>query len=150
MNQEQLDILRRLTEEMITFNKTVGMKFVSAEHGTAQLKFDFKPELVGNFMLKVLHGGVISAALDMVGGLAIMTTLLDKGQINGMGTVDMRVDFLNPGRGDWFKATGTVMREGKVLWSSRMELHNDQDDLIAIGTGVYRVSMKKEEVFMTV
>lgn len=30
-----------------------------------------RPELVGNPVRQILHGGVISAALDVVGGLAI-------------------------------------------------------------------------------
>ena len=34
------------------------------------------------------------------------------------------------------------MRPGRRLASTRMELHNDSDVLIAIGTAIYRVSSK--------
>jgi len=150
MSPEKFELLRQFTEELVTFNKTLGLRLVEAGEGSAKLRFDYKPELVGNFILKILHGGVISAALDVVGACAIMSTYLDHGDMHGMGTVDMRVDFLNPGAGAWFIASGTVMRAGRILCSTRMELHNDKGDMIAAGTAVYRISRKPEKVFMNV
>ena len=63
----------------------------------------------------------------------------------GMGTVDLRVDYLRPGSGAYFIATGQVMRPGRILSASRMELYNDTEDLIAIGTAIYRASRKTKE-----
>jgi len=150
MEAEKLAVLKNLTEEWIPFNKQLGLEFVEAEDGMARVKFDFRPELVGNAIMKILHGGVISATLDFVGGLAVMSTFVKTGKIYGMGTVDMRVDYLNPGAGKRFFAQGTVMRSGRILCSTRMELHNDEDQLIATGNAVYRVSRKEEAVFMNV
>jgi len=150
MSHDKFELLRKFTEDLVTFNKILGLRLVEAGEGTAKIRFEFKPELVGNFILKILHGGVIASALDVVGACAIMTTYLDQGDMHGMGTVDMRVDYLNPGKGAWFIATGTVMRGGRILSSTRMELHNDQGELIAAGTAVYRISRKEEKVFMNV
>jgi len=49
----------------------------------------------------------------------------------------MRVDFLRPGLGVEFVATGTVLRVGRKVAVTRMELHNDEDSLIAVATGAY-------------
>ena len=52
------------------------------------------------------------------------------------------MDYLRPGSGGHFIATGEVMRPGRILSAARMELYNDEETLIAIGTAVYRVSRK--------
>jgi uncharacterized protein (TIGR00369 family) len=54
-----------------------------------------------------------------------------------VGTIDLRVDYLRPGKGDSFTATGAVMRMGYKVAVVRTELHNDRDVLIAAGTGTY-------------
>jgi uncharacterized protein (TIGR00369 family) len=55
------------------------------------------------------------------------------------GTIDLRVDYLRPGRGAWFKANGRIMRAGRKLAVARMEMHNHDDLLIAVGTGTYMI-----------
>jgi uncharacterized protein (TIGR00369 family) len=55
-------------------------------------------------------------------------------------TIDVRVDFLRPGIGKWFTVTAYVLRTGKKIAVTRIELHNDQDDLIAVGTASYVVT----------
>ena len=56
-----------------------------------------------------------------------------------IGTIDPCVDYLRPGKGNYFIATGAIMRVGRRVSVTRMELHNDQDVLIAVGTGTYIV-----------
>ena len=56
-----------------------------------------------------------------------------------VGTIDMRVDYLRPGRGKYFIGTGYVLRVGKKIAVTRMDLHNEQEVLIATGTGTYNV-----------
>jgi uncharacterized protein (TIGR00369 family) len=58
-------------------------------------------------------------------------------RITKIGTIDLRVDYLRPGRGDSFRATSTIMRAGNKVAVTRMELHNHKDLLIAVGTGTY-------------
>ncbi len=57
-----------------------------------------------------------------------------------IGTIDMRIDYLRPGIGDHFIATGYVLRTGNKVAVTRMELHNDAGQLIAVGTGAYVVA----------
>lgn len=150
MDAQKLELLRKFTEELVPFNRCLGLSLVDASEGMARVSFDFRPELVGNYTLNILHGGAISTALDMVGGAAVMTTYMEQGQLHGLGTVDMRVDFLHPGSGRSFIATGTVVRPGRMLCATRMELENDEGKLIAMATAVYRVSTKERTLYMNV
>jgi uncharacterized protein (TIGR00369 family) len=148
MDARKFEVMRRLMEEQIPFNKLIGLQVIDAEGGKASLRFDFREELVGNFKMGILHGGVIAAALDVVGGAAVISGFQAGEPLKGMGTVDLRIDYLRPGNGKQFVATGLVMRQGRILSSTRMELHNEQGELIAIGAAIYRVSIKDEYVLM--
>ena len=54
-------VLRRVMEHHIAFNRHLGLKVESFDPEAPKLRFDMKPELVGNPMRQILHGGVISA-----------------------------------------------------------------------------------------
>ena len=140
-NQDRFELVRKMMEELIPFNREMGFKLVKLEDGEAEIDFEFQPKLVGNFEMNILHGGVIAAALDVVGATAVLTGYTEgDSPLKGLGTVDMRIDYLRPGKGTHFKALGHLVRPGKVLGTSRMELYNDDNELIAVGTAVYRVS----------
>ena len=137
-------LLRQVMEQHIAFNKHLGLKVESFDLAAPKLRFDMRPELVGNPKRQILHGGVISAALDVAGGLAIMLSLAD--EMDGMpetfpniGTIDLRVDYLRPGRGKHFIATARIVRKGSRIAVIHMELHNDAGELIATGGGAYVV-----------
>jgi uncharacterized protein (TIGR00369 family) len=57
-----------------------------------------------------------------------------------MGTIDLLVDYLRPGLGKHFLATGYILRIGNRVAVTRMELHNEEERLIAVGTGAYQVA----------
>jgi len=61
------------------------------------------------------------------------------GLFRRLGTIDLRVDFLRPGKGAHFIATAQVMRLGSRVASVRMELENDAGELIATGAGSFMV-----------
>jgi uncharacterized protein (TIGR00369 family) len=137
-------ILRRVMEEHIAFNKHLGLKVESFDPQAPKLRFDMRPELVGNPMRRILHGGVISAVLDVTGGFAIMLSLASAEDITvatfpNMGTIDLRVDYLRPGRGRHFVATARIVRKGSRIAVTHMELHNDEGELIATGAAAYVV-----------
>lgn len=144
MDPKRLAALKEVFEQKIVFNKVLGLEIIHAGDGRASLRFDMKPDLVGNYNMGILHGGVISSALDVVGAVAVIAGFPEGSPLYSMGTVDMRVDFLSPGKGRQFIATGTVMRHGRILSSTRMELVNDEGSLIATGAAIYRVTAKDE------
>ena len=136
----------RAFEQMIPFNRVLGLKIDSLDPKAPRLRFDMRPELVGNPVRQILHGGVISAALDVVGGLAIaLASLAEKTgeapprHFPNIGTIDLRIDYLRPGRGKYFIATGRVVRLGGRVAVVHMELVNDTDEQIATGSAAYIV-----------
>ncbi len=148
--QARLDAaLTTLIERHITFNQVLGLK-VQALLPQLQLRFDMRPDLVGHAHYGRLHGGVISAALDALGGGAIMVGLGERHlhetaeqvmhRFLRIGTIDLRVDFLRPGMGQFFIASAEVTRLGGRVGSTQMRLHNDSGELIATAAAAYIVS----------
>jgi uncharacterized protein (TIGR00369 family) len=113
------------------------------------MAFSMREDLIGNVFHRTLHGGVISSVLDAVGGLTASASLmvraagLSEEKVKAMfarvGTIDLRVDYLRPGRGDRFTASGRIMRSGRKVAVVRMEMHNEDGLLVAVGTGTYMV-----------
>ncbi len=142
--------LAELFEHLVTFNQTLGLKVVRLGPGGPQLRFEMRPELVGHYQHGRLHGGVISATLDAMAGLAIMVALGEKHpeesadqvmhRFSRLGTIDLRVDYLRPGIGRHFVASAEVMRLGGRVGSAQMRLVNDADLLVATGTASYMLS----------
>src|SRR5438477_11587670 len=107
--------LRQVFETGVPFNAVLGLKVESLDPEAPKLRFDMKPELIGNPRRQILHGGVISAVLDVAAGFAIhlavgksRTEEPQDSQFPSIGTIDLRVDYLRPGRGKYFIATGRV------------------------------------------
>ena len=83
-----------------------------------------RPELVGHYLYGRLHGGVISATLDAMGGLALMVAIGEKHadettqqvmhRFAKMSTIDLRVDYLRPGIGTSFIATAASHAPGRA------------------------------------
>jgi uncharacterized protein (TIGR00369 family) len=113
------------------------------------MAFSTREDLIGNIFHRTLHGGVISSVLDAVGGLTASASLvvraagLSEEKVKAMfaqvGTIDLRVDYLRPGRGERFTASGRIMRSGRKVAVVRMEMHNQDGLLVAVGTGTYMV-----------
>ena len=144
-----MTFLESMWIEKLPFNRVLGLEAVSLEKDRVCLRVDMREELVGNYIYGTLHGGVISAVLDAAGGMMAAAGVLhrmdgcsieDAEQIlTRLGTIDLRVDYLRPGKGRFYLAHSTMMRAGKKVAVTRMELYNDTEVLIAVGTGTYIV-----------
>jgi len=142
--------LTEMFERRIAFNEILGLRLLSLEGPAPSLRFDMRPELVGHFLYGRLHGGVISATLDSIAGLALMVAIADKHpaetadqvlqRFARMGTIDLRVDFLRQGVGKHFVASAEVTRLGGRVASTLMRLVNDEGVLVATGAASYVVS----------
>jgi uncharacterized protein (TIGR00369 family) len=146
-HNELLASLREIYEEKIPFNKFLGLRIESLDSDSICVRINMKEEFIGNYFAGMLHGGIISSVLDLTGGLAAQRSVLEKiaaSPLEGrekiflkMSTIDLRIDYLRPGRGQYFLATGSILRTGKKFVVTRMQLHNDKKKLIAVGTGTY-------------
>ena len=131
------------------FLEFLGITIEPMDADNIYIKLAMRDELRGYPGDGALHGGVISAMIDIIGGAVVAWKMLKEieGQplpelakkFKNMSTVDLRVDYLRPGKGKMFTATASVLRTGKKLAVTRMELYNEKQCLIAIGTGTYTV-----------
>lgn len=105
--------------------------------------------MVGNWAQSILHGGVIASALDVAAGLVCVGSTLTRHdtinedelrqRLSRMGTIDLRVDYLRPGRGNRFTCTSSLLRAGNKVAVARVELHNEEQVYIASSTATYMV-----------
>lgn len=131
----------------IPFNRMLGLKLnhLDAEH--VSMTFSMKDELIGNFLHGILHGGVISSVLDMAGGMVVMAAAVYKNPhrsiedmveiLGKCSTIDLQISYLRPGRGEFFLAKAMLLRSGNKISFTRMELLNQDEMLIATGSGTY-------------
>lgn len=146
---EAFELLKNIYEQQLPFHRLLGIKIESMMEGNVVVRIDMRRELIGNFVRNILHGGVISSVLDLTGGVITSVDLLTSmreesitdigNRLSRIGTIDLRVDYLRAGQGDYFLATGTILRRGKKVAVVRTELENDQKVLIAAGTGTYLI-----------
>jgi uncharacterized protein (TIGR00369 family) len=109
-----------------------------------------RPELIGSYAHNRIHGGVISASLDAMGGLAAMAAIgarhMDEAseqrlhRFSKLGTIDLRIDYLRPGIGTHFDLSAEVLRLGSRVASTRMEFRGPDGKLLSTGAGAYIVS----------
>ena len=142
--------LTKVFEEMIVFNQVLGLKITSLKATEVRARINMKPDLVGHFSYNRIHGGVISAGLDAMGGLAVMAAIgarhMDETptqrlhRFAKLGTIDLRIDYLRPGIGEYFELRAEVMRLGSRVASTRMEFMGADGKLLSTGSAAYIVS----------
>jgi uncharacterized protein (TIGR00369 family) len=142
--------LKTLFEEKISFNRTLGLRITLLKPERVEARIAMSEHLVGHYAHNRIHGGVISAALDAMGGLAVMAAIgarhmnesMDQRlqRFGKLGTIDLRVDYLRPGIGDHFDLRAEVMRLGSRVASTRMEFLGADGKLLSTGAAAYIVS----------
>lgn len=147
---EWLERIRDIFDNKIPFNSVLGLKVHSLDMERPKIRFAMHDALVGNYIRGSLHGGVISAVIDVTGGLSAFMGLQKKlageplaiklEKFRKLGTIDLRIDYLRPGVGKMFEATGYVLRTGHKVAVTRIELKNETEQLIAVGTGAYVIA----------
>jgi uncharacterized protein (TIGR00369 family) len=147
---EFVDGLRSIFEDRIPFNQVLGLKILSIQPEGVEGRIDMKTELVGHYGHRRLHGGVISAGLDAMGGLAVMAAIGAKHvdevpsqrlmRFGKLGTIDLRIDYLRQGLGSHFSLHAHVLRLGSRVATTRMEFCGPDGEILAAGAAAYIVS----------
>ena len=142
--------LRQLFEERIPFNAVLGLRIDALAGDGVSGRIEMRPELIGHYTHQRLHGGVISATLDAMAGLAVLAAIgarhMDDpiearlARFGRLGTIDLRIDYLRPATGPHFVATAQVLRLGSRLASTRMEFLDAKGVLLCTGAAAYIVA----------
>jgi uncharacterized protein (TIGR00369 family) len=147
---EFVHALREIFEQRIVFNQLLGLKVTDIQPEGVVGHIQMRPELVGHFAYNRIHGGVISASLDALGGLAVMAAIgarhMDDTvaqrvhRFAKLGTIDLRIDYLRPGISESFELRAHTIRLGSRVATTRMEFLGADGKLLSCGTGAYIVS----------
>jgi uncharacterized protein (TIGR00369 family) len=142
--------LTTLFEQRIPFNEVLGLRIDTLAPDGVSGHLAMRPELIGHYAHQRLHGGVISATLDAMAGIAVMAAIgarhMDEAPAERMrrfaklGTIDLRIDYLRPAVGERFVLRGEVLRLGSRVATARMEFADAAGRLLATGSAAYIVS----------
>jgi uncharacterized protein (TIGR00369 family) len=109
----------------------IGLELVDWERG--RTLFRFTPPAVGRTgEAGVVHGGVLSTALDVAACFAAIAAV---GQ--DCSTVDLRIDFLRPALDPGFDVEGELRRVGRRLAWADASLRTLQGRLLASARGLF-------------
>lgn len=118
----------------IPFWKHIGIeKMEVLSPGNVKLTMKVKDELLNLF--GVLHGGVTSSLIDSALGAAVWSLQLPNTRL---ATVEMKVNYFSAvPPGYQIEANAKVINHGKTLVIGTVEVKNQEDNLVAFGTGTY-------------
>ncbi|WP_337843994.1 PaaI family thioesterase [Thermus sp.] len=132
-----LKALAQTVLERQPFNRLLGMELLEAQPGSVAFRLPLKEAFYQH--LGAVHGGVVATLLDNALTYAA-GSLLGPGVL----TVEFKVNFLKPGKGEALLARGYAVSQGKRLAVARSEvyaLEGGAETLVALGQGtILRIS----------
>jgi len=152
MAEVELEAIKEYYLELIPFNKVLGIDIETLDYETSQAVTSFKmtKELIGNSIAGILHGGVTASVIDLTGGLSALISCVKlnedkpidviKKKVTASATIDMRVDYLRPGKGRSFKCKSRIIRAGSRIVVAKIDLYNEIKTRIATGTATYLIA----------
>jgi uncharacterized protein (TIGR00369 family) len=114
------------------YQRFLGLTLLRAEKGRVEIRLPFRAEFLREDGSDWLHGGIVSAFVDILGDYAIVTEVG-----TGVPTIDLRVDFLRPARRGDLVGIGKVVRVGRTISIADAEVRDESGTLVAVGRGVY-------------
>ncbi len=152
MAKFELEAIKEYYLELIPFNKVLGIAIDDLDYETSQAvtSFNMTKDLIGNSIAGILHGGVTASVIDLTGGLSALISCLKlnedkpidviKKKVTSSATIDMRVDYLRPGKGRSFKCKSRIIRAGSRIVVAKIDLYNEIKTRIATGTATYLIA----------
>ena len=151
LSADAIHVMKDIFENKIAFNRVIGLKIDEVSPTEANGHIIMNENLYGHYEHKRIHGGVISAVLDAMGGLAVMQAIAHRfaddppmnlyTRFGKVGTIDLRIDYLRPGHNSArFNAKAKLVRLGGRVGNTQMEFSAEDGTLIATGTAAYIVS----------
>jgi len=118
--------------EEMPFTDLLGVEITEVADGHAEGFLEMREELSWNKDDVVAHGGVTFTLADTVGGAALLSHVQKP-----VPTIDMRIDYLNAGRGD-LHASADMVRIGGDIGVVDIAVTDDEDNPVADVRGVYK------------
>ena len=141
MPTDLLTVTRERAQDNL-FWRYLGVLVEDAGEGWVRLRVPVKDGL-RNAAGAPVHGGVLSALVDMAIGGALGTTHDNAGGGVGQTTLDMNVSFLAAaGDGD-LVAEGRLLRRGRTIAFGEARISDGAGKLVAVGRATYMLLQPK-------
>jgi uncharacterized protein (TIGR00369 family) len=131
----QPDLLRQRFERA-PYHRSLGVRIESIEPDRVRLRVPYKDE--NSNPGRALHGGVTASTIDIAGALAAWTGIDDRPDLEAS-TLDLSVNYLAAAIGEDIVATAGVLRRGKEIVYSEVDVRTEAGKRIAVGLVTYRL-----------
>ena len=102
--------------------KTLNASILDIQPGRVELKLPYSETLTQQHGF--IHAGIVSTILDNACGYAAFTLMQENAAVL---SIEFKVNFLSPARGDWFRAVAKVKKPGKTITVAEGELFANTD-----------------------
>ena len=116
--------------------RLLGIRLDEVRRGNGMMSLDYDERLIGNPRTRVVHSGVITALLDTLCGLVVMTRVPEG---TPLATLDLRIDYLRPAApGETIRASAECYKvTANVAFVRGAAFHGTPEDAIAHCTGTF-------------
>ena len=121
--------------ESTPYCAALGVQVEAIETDRVRLRLPFKDE--NSNPGSALHGGVVASLIDVAGTLAAWTGIDDRPGLE-TSTLDLSVNYLAAAIGEPVIACAEVLRRGKEIVYSQIDVRSDAGKRIAIGLVTFR------------
>lgn len=147
MNNTQIISLMLDSFNNTPYHQHIGLQFSYQDKHGLQANFSRTPELLGNQLRKMLHGGLISSVFDALGGVLCSIELIDTykkleqkqaiRKLNRLCTIDLNLNYHAPAKAEHFYATGHIVHQGSSIFHVHMKMFDNKQTLIASANANY-------------
>ncbi len=127
--------------EAVPYCTALGIRVESVQDDRVRIRLPYKDE--NSNPGKALHGGVAASSIDIAGTLAAWTRLEPRPDLE-TGTLDLSVNYLAAAIGEDIVINAEVLRRGKEITYSDVDVRNDSGKRIARGLVTYRAFDRAE------
>lgn len=122
--------------KLTPFNRAIGMELGRADPEWSTVILPYREEFVGDPESGVLHGGMVSALLDVAGAFAVFSRIK---ALRMIATLDLRIDYLKPATPGKPLIAGAVCHKvtADLAFVRGAAYHETPDDQIASAVGIY-------------
>jgi uncharacterized protein (TIGR00369 family) len=136
LNEELLERLARYFDEEVTFSRHIGARVESVAPGRSTISIDLEEIHLNG--AGTLHGGVYASLIDTAMGLSVLALVGVR-----TATIQMNVHFLGAVGEGRITCESEVVHRTRRTATAEAKVHDSGGNLVAMGTGAFRVFEKK-------
>ncbi|MBL4667806.1 MAG: PaaI family thioesterase [Flavobacteriales bacterium] len=127
-----MEDLLKIYSQVNHFGRENGMKLTIIKPGVITYEMEVLKKHLAT--PTVIHGGMLSAMMDSVIGVAALSLVANEGKL--VSTIEHKINYFKPARlGDLLKGEGRVDNAGKRIIHTSGEIYNQKGEMVAKAMG---------------